>query len=194
MAKNYTRVRYSQSTLCCVSLPNVIQWEYNTCNGKQPKTYLAVHSFAFHSFGLGGENSMRKLMGWDENREMLTSYRAKEIQLGENYFNVFPIKNQYSGRQMLRDTFSAGSWICKLEVQTADWSMGVPDKRPWPADLLRNKGPRGLCGQVIRHPRDAAAANPQTFLPLDCKDIPPWQHPIWAVILLLGCCTKIKLF
>lgn len=120
MAKNYTRVRHSQSTLCFVSLPNVIWWKCNTCNGKQPKTCLAVRSFAFHWFAVGGENRMRKLMGWDENREMLTSYRAKETQLGENYFNIFPIKINI---QVVRcwglhsvQVSGFASWKCKLQI------------------------------------------------------------------------------
>lgn len=85
-------------------------------------------------------------MGCDENEEMLTSYRAKETQLGENYFNFFSYENQYAGSQMLRDTFSEGSWVCKLEVQTA---LGVPGKRPRCADSLHNRGPGDLYGPLL---------------------------------------------
>lgn len=112
-------MRFSLSTLCCVSPPNVVWWKYNTCNGKQPKTYLAL-SFAFHSFGVGGENRIGRLMGWVENRKVLTSYRAKETQLGESYFNVFPIKINIQVVRCwgIHSVYVAGfaSWKCKLQI------------------------------------------------------------------------------
>lgn len=65
---------------------------------------------------------------------------------------------------MLRNTFSAGGLVCKLQckLQTELWVTEAPGKRPGTANPWHNKGLRDLWhSQVTRHRDTAEASEPQ---------------------------------